>query len=69
MKEVEMSGGAFLAVDEHEILPGRDQLAFRGLYVEPTSALVWSAMGQLSGQIPEPIIVILTGTGLKYVNQ
>lgn len=69
IKEVEKSGGAFLAVDEEEILPGRDQLSIRGLYVEPTSALVWSALGQLSGQIPEPVIVILTGTGLKYINQ
>ncbi len=38
LKAVEESGGQFLVVDEADILPGRDQLARRGFYVEPTSA-------------------------------
>jgi threonine synthase len=62
---VESSGGRFIAVDEEEILPGRDQLAHRGFYVEPTSAIVWNALVQLVGRVPEPIVVILTGCGLK----
>jgi threonine synthase len=63
---VEASGGRFLAVDEAQILPGRDELARRGLYVEPTSALVWDALAQAAGGLPEPLVVILTGSGLKY---
>lgn len=66
LQAVESSGGCFIAVDEDEILPGRDQLARLGLYVEPTSALVWSALAQVAGKTPEPLAVILTGSGLKY---
>jgi len=57
--------GRFVVVDEASILPGRDQLAYRGLFVEPTSAIVWDGLSQVVGQVPEPIVVILTGSGLK----
>ncbi len=63
---VESSGGEFLSVSEDRILPGRDQLAHLGFYVEPTSALVWDALEQGITRFPEPIVVILTGSGLKY---
>jgi threonine synthase len=63
---VRNSGGTMCAVDEEEILPGRDALAHLGLYVEPTSAIVWSALAQTLYQLPDPIVVILTGAGLKY---
>jgi threonine synthase len=54
------------AVDEQEILPGRDALARLGFYVEPTSALVWSALTHVLADAPDPIVVILTGSGSKY---
>jgi threonine synthase len=57
--------GLMLAVDEADILPGRDALARLGLYVEPTSAIVWSALRQNLDQMPEPVVVVLTGSGLK----
>jgi threonine synthase len=57
--------GQLLAVDEEKILPARDELAHRGFYVEPTSALVWDALAQLAGRLPEPIVLLLTGSGLK----
>ena len=60
--------GSFIAVDEENILPGRDQLARLGFYVEPTSALVWQAMSEVVGVAPDPVVVILTGHGLKYLN-
>jgi threonine synthase len=60
-----MSGGRFIAVAEEEILPGRDQLAHLGFYVEPTSAIAWSALTQITGHLPEPIAVVLTGSGFK----
>jgi threonine synthase len=65
LKAVEVSQGFFVAVEEQDILPGRDQLALQGLYVEPTSALVWDALRQVVGNVPEPIVAILTGTGYK----
>ncbi len=69
LQAVADSRGELLAVDEEEILPGREQLARRGLYVEPTSAVVWGALAQIVGRLPEPIAVVLTGSGLKSLPQ
>lgn len=55
-----------LAVDEGDILPARDQLALRGIYVEPTSAIVWSAFKQLTSQLTGPVILIMSGVGYKF---
>lgn len=67
LRQVEASGGLFVAVDEPAILAGRDQLARRGLYVEPTSALVWDALAQTAGRLPQPVAAVLSGNGLKYL--
>lgn len=65
MQIIASGHGEFLAVDEAEILPGRDQLARRGLYVEPTSAVVWPALAQILPKISGPVVAVLTGSGLK----
>jgi threonine synthase len=61
--------GSFIAVDEEKILPARDQLARLGFYVEPTSALVWQALSEVIGEVPDPIVVVLTGHGLKHLDR
>ena len=63
----EMDHGTFIAIPEEEILPAFYELARKGLYVEPTAALGWSALVKLIHQLVEPIIVVLTGSGLKYI--
>jgi threonine synthase len=65
LNAVEKSGGGFLAVEETAILPGRDELAGLGFYVEPTSAIVWDALKQIHESLPEPVVIILTGSGYK----
>lgn len=65
LQMIRSSGGTLLAVEEADILSGQKALAKRGLYVEPTSALVWKALETLSAQLAEPVVVILTGSGLK----
>jgi threonine synthase len=62
---VRKSQGRFVAVQENKILSGQQTLAKLGFYVEPTSALVWNALEQVIDDIPEPIVVVLTGSGLK----
>ncbi len=62
---VKNSRGLFVAVDENNILPGRDELAKRGLYVEPTSALVWQALREALPDLPDPVVAVLTGSGYK----
>jgi threonine synthase len=55
------SGGELIAVDEAAIQAGHTALARLGLYVEMTSAVVWEALAQVSGDL----VAILTGSGLK----
>ncbi len=62
---VKSSGGCMVSVEEAGILSGRDALARLGFYVEPTSALVWSALEQKLADLPDPVVVILTGSGYK----
>ncbi len=62
---VRESEGLFLKVAEQDILDGHNELARLGLYVELTSALVWNGLEQIHAIMPEPIICILTGHGLK----
>jgi threonine synthase len=65
LQAVEASGGQIVVVDEHEISSGRDALSRRGLYVEPTSAVVWPALMAVLDDLPDPVVVILTGSGYK----
>jgi len=60
------SRGFMVAVDEKDIMPARNALARLGFYVEPTSAIAWAALIQMVDKLPDPIVVILTGSGLKY---
>ena len=64
---VRETGGAVLAVSDEETLRAHDQLARRGLYVEPTSATAIAALLQLRDLIKdeELTVVPLTGSGLK----
>jgi threonine synthase len=62
------SGGRYASVDEAFILSGRDALARLGFYVEPTSALVWRALEESISSLPDPVVVVLTGSGLKYLS-
>ncbi len=61
--------GKIVAIEEDAILSSRTQLAGRGIYVEPTSAIVWSALKEHYSELPEPIILVMTGSGYKYANQ
>jgi threonine synthase len=56
----------FHATEEENIMHSRDQLAKFGFYVEPTSAVVWDAAEHRKESLREPVVLILTGSGLKY---
>lgn len=66
LQAVAQSGGRWVSVAEKFILQGRDALAQKGFYVEPTSALVWKALEDTLFYLPDPVVVILTGSGLKF---
>lgn len=65
LDQLQKSHGLAVAVEENEILNGRDALARLGLYIEPTSAVVWPALINNIEALDEPVVVILTGSGLK----
>jgi threonine synthase len=54
-----------VAIDEPSIAQGEAELARLGFYVEPTSAVVWGALAATLPSLPDPVVVILTGSGLK----
>ena len=60
------SGSRMAAVKEEDIMPAVQALAHQGLYVEPSSALVWAAMMSTIEVLPGPVVLILSGSGLKY---
>jgi threonine synthase len=64
-REIPAEAGQIVSVPEEKIVPAFHALAQRGIYAEPTSALVWAAFEQLAGKIPEPILLIVSGSGLK----
>ncbi|MCD4753114.1 MAG: pyridoxal-phosphate dependent enzyme [Anaerolineaceae bacterium] len=66
IKRVKGGRGEFITVSEEEILAAFYELAKRGIYAEPTSAMTWGALKKIGHQLPQPIVLILTGTGLKY---
>ena len=55
-----------VSIEEEDILPAFYSLAKMGFYVEPTSALVWAAFQKFGSHWLEPIVLILTGSGLKF---
>lgn len=57
--------GEIIAVSEPEIEAAFHRLARRGIFAEPTAALAWAAFERLKGNLPEPIILIISGLGLK----
>lgn len=57
--------GEFCIVEEETIISGMKELARLGFYVEPTSAVVWDILTK-DHSWKEPIVVILTGSGLKF---
>lgn len=65
LQVVTENNGSIHVVEESDILFGRDSLAHLGLYVEPTSAIVWPVLDKEKSHLPDPIVIILTGSGLK----
>jgi threonine synthase len=63
---VESTGGWIEAVEEEEIAVGRQALAQIGMWVEPTSAVVWPALRAGAARMVEPVVAVLSGSGYKH---
>jgi len=65
LRAVEGSLGTIVPVSEKQIDEGEHELGRLGFYVEPTSAVVWPAALELLDRLPDPIVLVLTGSGYK----
>ena len=65
LREIAGGNGRIMQVADPELVDSYHDLAQRGFFVEPTSALPWAVLQNLTGNIPEPVVVILTGAGFK----
>ena len=65
LKALSDGRGEILKVEEADLLNANQEIAHRGFFVEPTSALVWAVLGKMIGNVPEPVVLILTGSGYK----
>jgi len=66
---VRASGGVVLALRDEETLAAQRELAQRGFYVEPTSALAVAALDHLRDRLGDVPVVVLTGSGFKTMKQ
>jgi threonine synthase len=69
LAEIPAEKGRFLSITEDEIRRAHAAVCQHGVYVEPTSAIVWAAFEHLKAKLTPPVILILTGNGLKYISQ
>jgi len=57
-----------VSLSDRKILDAWEELHRRGIDVEPTSAMVWGAYETLRKSLTGPVVLIMTGSGLKYTN-
>lgn len=65
LRRVNKRKGCILQIEDNDLKKAYAEIALKGLFVEPTSALVWAALKEIVGKVPEPVILILTGSGYK----
>jgi threonine synthase len=66
IRSLKMHPGEIIGIDEADIVDAYHEIASKGYFVEPTSALVWHALKLVVRRTPGPHVLILTGSGLKY---
>ena len=65
LNEIDPQERTVIGINDDELLQAFRYLPKQGIHVEPTSALVWAAYTKLHRNLPAPVIMILTGSGLK----
>lgn len=66
IQSLQNGAGEIIAISEERIATAWSALSRKGIYCEPTSALAEAALELLNNHLPKPIILIISGNGLKY---
>lgn len=66
---VRESGGGLVKVGDEAIKGALRELLSMGFIVEPSSAVTWAAYRALENKVNGDVIVVLTGSGLKYYRE
>lgn len=66
LKELIPAWDDLLSIPEEEIEPARTALARMGIYVEPTSAMVYAALKMRTSSSSGINVLVFSGNGLKY---
>jgi threonine synthase len=65
LREIAGGRGRIMQVHEIDLLNAYNDLARIGFFIEPTSALPWAVLPEIIRNVPDPVVVILTGAGFK----
>jgi threonine synthase len=57
--------GKIISIGDDQLLQAYHDIAKKGFFIEPTSALVWAALEDHINALPAPVVMIFTGSGLK----
>jgi threonine synthase len=57
--------GRIVSINETDLRDAWQQSAKQGMYMEPTSALVWAALNAFSTDFKTPIVAVISGSGYK----
>lgn len=57
--------GKIISIGDDQLLRAYHDIAKKGFFIEPTSALVWAALQDQITALPAPVVMIFTGSGLK----
>ena len=55
----------FVIVSDDEVLLAHQSLIKKGFMIEPTSAMAYAALGKIKKELPLPIVLVMSGSGLK----
>jgi threonine synthase len=65
LAKIRNGGGEITAIDDVRLKQAYFDIAQKGFYIEPTSALCWAALPEVLAKNSGPVVLILTGSGYK----
>jgi threonine synthase len=65
IQAMDLSNGAGVVVDDHQMLRAMKELGQEGVFAEPSSAAALAALDGLDRSPDDRVVMVITGSGLK----